>query len=333
MKYYIQAALLAGAPIMAALPAQANDRFEWDGEVELGFDSVYKSDNPANEGDTAFAVGEFGFSYALGANVSAFGGLTLEDVTGNSDYGFYIGELGLEFDLGNTTVQLGKITPSFGTAWDNAAGYFASALAEDYELTEQIGATAAMDLSGAGTLSFGMFFADTTVLSESAGFNRGRNSRAAGGAGNTGQLDNIALQWSTETDSSYYYIGARHLSAGAGDVSDETGFVAGFGHSFGNAGLPIDVFAELATFDGYGGTADDATYATLSAAYGIENWSFSLAYSKRDISSLGVTDQISLGADYEFDNGVTVGGALALIDDAGVKDRVFGISAVFPLGG
>ena len=95
----------------------------------------------------------------------------------------------------------------------------------------------------------------------------------------------------------------------------------------------MDLFAEIASFDGYGGSADSATYATLNAAYAIGNLTLSGAYSRRDIDSAGVADLITIGAEYEFDNGILLGAGLARLDDAGTRDDLFGLNVVIPLGG
>lgn len=54
---------------------------------------------------------------------------------------------------------------------------------------------------------------------------------------------------------------------------------------------------------------------------------------RRDIDSAGVTDLVSLGAEHEFANGTTLGGALARVDDAGTRDTVLGVNLLIPLGG
>lgn len=326
-------AALAGT-IACASAAQAEDRpgFVWEGSVELGFESVYSSDAPANETDTAYAKGEFLGTYSFGNGVAIFAGLTfeeVEDAAANAGYGLYLDQLGVEFGVGPATVQLGKVHPAFGTTWDEAAGYFGSTLAEDYELTEQIGALADLDLGAAGVLSVGLFYADDTALSQSAGFNRGRNSTALGGAGNTGRLDNASLQWHGTFGDTRVWAGARHLSAGAGDVSDETGGFLAIGHTFGGA---LDVFAEAAVFDGYGGTADNARFVTLNAAYAIGEVTLSGTVATRDVDSLGKTELLSIGAEYEFGDRYLIGAALARIEDAGVTDHVFGVNFEIALG-
>jgi len=339
MSKTLTAALALGAPFLLCVPgamAQEASRFTWEGELEIGNDSVVDSNTPGNEISDTYATGEVNAAYALTDSVAIFGGLTWESMTGATDdrafgdMGLYIHELGLQFDTGVAAFQVGKVHPVFGTAWDAAAGFYASSLAEDYELAEQIGVLAEVDLGDAGVLAMGVFYADDTVLSESAGFNRGRNSSAAGGAGNTGKLNNVALQWGKEWDATFAYAGVRFLSASTGDVSDETGFVAGLGHAF-DGGL--DVFAEVAAFDGYGGTTDNATYATLNAAYAIGNLTLSGTYGYRDVDSAGSTDLISIGADFELANGMTIGGAVAKVDDAGTEDTLLGVNLVIPLGG
>lgn len=347
MKKQLTAALALSAPIMlAALPSfaedlnaellrvdETNSRFVWEGQIEIGYESVFDSTVAANEGDVAYATGELVGEFALSENLAIFGGLTFEEVedpAGATGYGFYIHELGLQFGAGNTIFQIGKVAPVFGTAWDGAAGFYATALAEDYELGESLGGLADVEFSDGSVLSLGVFFTDNSVLSESAGFNRTRNTTAAGGAANTGKLNNVSIQWAKEVGNTRFNLGVRSLHAGTGDVKNETGIVAGIGHSFDGA---LDLYAEVASFEGFGGSADDATYVTLNAAYGLGDLTISGTYARRDITSAGVTNLASIGADYEFRNGMTIGGAFAWVDDAGVKDKLFGVNLVIPFGG
>lgn len=335
----LKMALISSASFLSlASGALAQDGpFSWEGEVEIGFESVFDSNIPGNEGKDPFLTFELSGEVALSEFVSIFGGLTIEEMTGPSnsveDLGLYIHELGLQFANDAMTVQLGKVSPAFGAAWDGAAGYFASALAEDYELTEQLGATAEFAVGENGALSVALFYADNTSLSRSMGFNRGKTRTSMGGAGNTGKINNGAIQWTQEFGSTYYLVGARHLSKGTGDAKDETGFVAGIGHSFADSGTPLELFAEVATFDGFGGTTDDAQYATLSAAYTVGNTTYSGAFSHRDVESVGRTNLFSIGIDHEFENGIAIGGALGHADDAGADENIFGVSMIIPLGG
>lgn len=322
------------------LPEPAGIGFSWEGEIEIGVEDLYRSDDPDAELSNPYGIFSLAFGYGFANGIEVFGALTaesLDDPTPDDHVfqamGLYVEELGLSFPVGQaTTVSVGKLHPLFGTAWDDAAGYFGSSLAEDYELIEQIGAIADITLSDASVLSFAAFYADNTVLSESVGFRRPRNSTADGGAGNTGKLNNFALQWSSDVgERTFIKLGARYLSKGTGDFGDETGAVVSLGHSF--AGAPLDVFAEVAAFNNYGGSSDDATYATLNAAYAIGDLTISGTLATRDLETEGNTDLASVGVEYEFANGFTLGGALAYVDEAGVKNQVLGVNLIIPLGG
>lgn len=311
--------------------------FSWDGEVEMGVESVIDSDAVGNEIDDAYFNLELSGTLDIGARTRFFATLAGESVLDPvddrafEDIGFFIKELGVSFDLTeNATVSLGKITPVFGRTWDEAAGFFGGTLGEDYELTEQIGVTADVVLTNGGVLSLGVFYVDDTGLSRSAGTDRGRNRASDGGAGNTGELDNVAVTWTQEFGDSSVQLGVRHLSAGQGDASDETGVVASFGHSLSD---DLAAFAEVAHFDGFGGGTDDALYLTLNGAYQMGPWVFSGTYAHRDLDTAGDTDLFTVAAEYEFSNGVVAGGGIAFVDDDGTSDTVLGLNVVIPLGG
>lgn len=339
-KFNLCAALAAALPLVAGashLHAQ-EPRFTWEGEIELGFEDMYRSDVAADEFHDVFGNLSLSAEYAFSDTVSVFGEIVGESMTDPfedrafENMGLYLNQLGIRFSFDNTQVSLGKIAPTFGTTWDSAAGYFGGILAEDYEFTEAVGGTVDVALGNNGVLSMAVFFSDTSVLSESAWYNRGRNTTAAGGAGNTGKLNNYSLAWTQELDNTVYQIAVRRLSAGTGDVSNETGVVASVGHTFDNG---LFLFAEAAAFDGFGGSADKANYLTLNSAYGIGNVTLSATLAHREIDNVGDTDVFSLAAEYELENGITFGGGLAFADDAGVKSQTLGLNVVipFPLGG
>lgn len=250
--------------------AQDTGRINFESDIEIGFDSTFKSDVAANVLTDVYAAVNASIDFELTENLTFFTALTLEPVLDPgadhtpSDTGFYIGEVGLSFNLGGADISVGKISPAFGIAWDVAPGFYATAIAEDYELAEMIGATVDTQLGG-GDLSFALFYADNTVLSASGGTNRGRNTTAAGGAGNTGSLTNVALQWSKKLGKTTDTLGARYLTAGIGDPKNETGISLGFVHALNDN---VEIIGELAAFNGYGGCTDKATYARLGARFG-----------------------------------------------------------------
>lgn len=331
------AALAAACLLASGSAALADDgsRFSYEAELEFAIDSVVSSDVATDELTDTTASLNVGLGFDITDNISLFSALTLETVTDPTDsrafedMGLYIGELGLAFKLGGADVTVGKISPAFGIAWDATPGFYGSAVAEDYELAEMIGATVETGLGG-GTLSFGLFYADNTFLSESIGENRGRNTTAAGGAGNTGKLNNVALQWSKEFGGTTLTLGARHLSAGVGDAKDETGFSIGAVHALNEN---VEIMGEVAVFEGFGGSADNATFATLGASFASGSITYSGAVSFRDADSAGETSVVSLGIDYELNNGMTIGGGVAFVDDNGTSASVLGMNLVIPIGG
>lgn len=329
--------MLASAVAFAAGQTAAQQTFEWEGELELGLESVISSDTAGNEITDAYGVLELGGSLSFGRNGSIFFtllGESVEDATDDralEDIGFYFEEIGVAFDLGtSTSIALGKVNPSFGRTFDVAAGFYNDIIAGDYELTEKIGIFVDSELTPGGTLSFGVFYADDTFLSRSIGTERGRNTTDAGGAGNTGRLNNLALTWTQEFDNSSFQIGARHLSAGTGDVSDETGLIASYTHNFTD---DFFVFAEAARFSNFGGGAQDASFVTLNAGYTIDAWTFSGVLGRSDFGADGTTDAVSFSAEYEFDNGNVIGSGLAFLDNDGESETLLGVNLIIPFGG
>ncbi|MBU2983369.1 porin [Lentibacter algarum] len=332
MKLHTTLGLLALSLAAAGSTAQAQSAgFSWEGSAEIGIDSTVSSGDPTAELTDTYLTLEAAFEAALSERVVAFGGLTFESVTDATgdrafeDMGLYIAELGVRFSFGETEVALGKLSPAFGVAWDEAPGFYGTSLAEDYELSEMIGATLNTSIGANGALSFALFYADNTELSNSIGTKRGRNTAAAGGVGNTGKLNNVALQYTHNFGDTTAWIGGRFLSAGLGDVSDETGIVAGVSHSFGNG---FDVIAEVAHFNGAGGTADDATYATLGGAYSFDDWTFSATASNVDFSAGGNDTMLALGVDRAISDSTEINFGVARFDIGGVKSTSVGLAAV-----
>ena len=327
----------AASLTLAATSGLADPRLTWESSLEIGVDSVVSSDVAANEVVDLYGVVDVALEWALTDSVTFFVAGTGESMTPATndrafeDLGFYLGEIGLSFGLGDTTLTVGKTDVAFGAASASAVGYYASSLADDYELTEQIVLAADWEIAG-GTLSVAAFYADDTIFSEQLGFNTGPNVSGVpgAGAGNTGQFDNFAINWTQELDNGVSYnIGARHLSGNATEA-DETGVVAGLGGSVGE----VDLFGEVGLFENYGGTAgDDATYVTLNAARTYNDITFSGSLGLRDMTIGGESRIASFGVDYTFDNGVELGGAVAFLDDAGVNSTQIGAAVVIPFGG
>lgn len=331
-----RAILTAGAMTLAGAggqAAQAQDSgFTWEGEIEVGVDVVVQADDPIADLNDAYMKAEAAFEVALSHSISIFGGLTLEATTDATDdrafedLGLYVSEIGLRFNFGDTAVSVGKISPVFAVAWDATPGLYGTSLAEDYELSEMIGLSIETPIAATGgALSFAVFYKDDTGHSNSFGTKRGRNTVAAGGVGNTGQLNNVAIHYTQEFAATTAWIGARHLSAGVGDVSDETGVVIGATHDFGNG---FDMIAEVARFNGAAGANDTATYATIGGAYALNDWTFSASTTLVDRGTGGADSLIALGVDRTITDDIEINFGVARFDVGGQHATNVGLAAV-----
>ena len=317
-------ALTGATPLLAQEQA-----FVWGGEFEIGVDSTVTSDDPADELTDNYASLSLAFEAGVANSITLFGEATLESVTDAADTRhLYVNELGLRFDLAAGELSVGKVSPTFAAAWDAAPGFYGTSLAEDYELSEVIGATFDMPVAASGgLLSFALFYADDTAFSDSLGTKRGRNTTADGGAGNTGKLNNVALQYTQEMGDTTYWVGARFLTAGESDLSDEKGAVIGMAHDFGNG---FDLIAEVAYFGGFVGTGEDSTYATLGGSYVQGPWAYSASYTGIDNTANGYDDLITVGVDYTFENDMSLGGGVGFYDVGGDDFTTVGASLVIP---
>ena len=303
----------------------------WEGSLEIGVDSTVDAGDPTAELTDIYLILGAAFEANLSDRITAFGVLTFESVTDAEenrtfhDLDLYVNELGVRFAFGETLVSAGKISPVFAVAWDQAPGFYGTSLAEDYELSEMIGMAVDTPLGNTGgILSFAVFYADDTFLSDSIGNKRGRNSVAAGGVGNTGKHNNVAVQYTQEIGETTAWIGARHLSAGEGDESDEQGIVVGASHDFGEG---FDVIGEVAHFNGAGGTDTNATYATLGAAYALDDWTFSATATLVDTPDDN-DSMIAFGVDRALTETVEVSFGMARFDVGGAISTNVGLAAI-----
>lgn len=322
--------------LVAAAPAAlADEDTPWsiEAEVEVGVEAITSADDPDAEVTDTFVSIEIEAEVALSERVTLFSSLSLESVTDAEDdrafedLGLYVGELGLSFDFDPVTASVGKISPAFGSAWDTAPGYFGADFAEDYELEEMIGLSAEVEL-GEGVLTLSAFYPDDTRLSDSFGTRRGRNDPSEGDVGNTGKLNNFALQYDHEFDDTTLHFGLRHLNRGEEDF-DESGAVLGVTHVFGEN---VEVIAEVAHFSNWEGGDARARIATIGASFAHGDFTYSAALSQRSISDAPTDRLIALGVDYEFENGMTLSAGFARITEEEEDTDSIGVSLTVPLG-
>jgi len=339
-------ALAATALISAGQSVYAQDSsgFSAELEIETSAVSTFSANDPAAEINDAHTEITLGLGLEVGGGFALFSEVIFEQVVDPTqdvffdNHGLYISELGLSFSNDAVTVTGGKISPAFGLAWDVAPGFFGADVAEDYELGEVIGGSIEVpfELSGGEhALTASVFFADTSVLSNSTITKRGRTNLSDGGAGNTEKLNNFALQIAGAFGDTEYNLSFRQLSAGVGDVGDETGASLGIQHSFDVNGNDLTVLGEVARFENFGGTADDVTYGTLGVAYTNDRWTFSTSFTGRD-GVAGSNDLLaSVGVDYDFGNDLTASFGLSRFNEANQKANTVALSVykAFSFGG
>jgi hypothetical protein len=280
------AAALACALMMTAisLPARADDDDEGPakprsypylkGEVSLEFehDNVFDADDPDAEGSDTYNTTTISVGAYFSERFSLHGTFIFEPVLDPEpgedrvfeDHGLYAEELYAKLTFDPFELYAGKFNPAFGRAWDDTPGVYGTALAEDYELTERIGAgfSVEKDKTPLGKLTFkgAAFTADTSGLSNSAFTNRGQTQREDGGLSNTGDLDSFALSIESEEIPGFaglsFNIGYVHQAAGIDDLDDQNGFVLGLQLERTYNNVKVEWIGETAYFD-YGGNLYD----------------------------------------------------------------------------
>ena len=317
--------------LIQPVAAQDDRAFSYSGEFEIGIEATTDADDPDAEISDLFYSAEIEIDFPIGMHTSFFSELSFESVIDPEenrafeDLGLYIGELGFAYDLGDVTLRLGKFAPAFGSAWDTAPGYFGADLADEYELEEMIGLSVEIE-RGDGLLTLSAFYPDDSRLSDSWGTRRGRNTPQDGGVGNTGRLDNVALQYDHELDATTLHLGLRHLSRGEED-SNENAVAVGLTHAFTE---DMYVIAEVAHFNGWEGSSGSAVISTLGASLERGPITYSAAASFLDVSDGDTDHLISLGLDYALKNGMVLSAGYARTREEGEDADNFAISLIVP---
>lgn len=199
--------------------------------------------------------------------------------------------------------------------------------AEDYEITERLGVGLAIPLAtaqGEHELSFAIFNADRTFLSESLGENRGRTKLSDGGVSNTGNPESISVSMSGVIGDMSYNLGAQYQAAGRGDAEDQTGVVAGISHGFPAGSLPLTALAELAYFNAFDGTNNSASYATVGVEAPVGPVTFSAVYGMRDVEALSTDHLATIAGEMEVAEGLFASLAYRYGDEGGDETHTIG---------
>lgn len=322
--------------------------------IELHYDNAYKADDPDAEVSDAFTKTEVALGAYFNRYLSLQSTLVFEPVLDPgpgedrffSDHGLYAEELYAKLDLSSFAVSVGKFNPAFGKAWDVTPGVYGTDLAEDYELTERIGAAIEFTKDGTPignlTLTAGAFYADTSELSDSIFTERGKLSRSDGGLSNTGNPDSFAIALAGThlpgLAGVSYNLGFVHQSGSADDIDDQNGVVAGLQveRKLGSVGL--ELFTEAAYFD-YAGdffeTGNPAEfvetlwYYTAGAKAKFDKYNVALAYTARNSELFNGTEfddyQIQLSAGMELPEGWTVDAGYKFLEEQNQESHVVGL--------
>lgn len=333
----------------ASLGEESFPRLEAEISIEIQNDNFFDSEDSTAELNDLFTTTEPYLRFRLTPEFSLEAGLVMEPTAAPGpsedrvfeDHGVYFEQLFLNYETDTFALYGGKFNPSFGTAWDIAPGIYGADFAEDYELTERIGLGGALNL-GAHRLSANVFFADTSVLSESAFTNRGRTRQSSGGVSNTQDLSSFSLTLDGGDFPGLpglgYHLGFLHQEAGVSETDNEQGFVGGLNGSFPLVeDLTFEPMVELAFFADGGGLDQDINFVTTGGAIVRDPWNLSLSYTNRDTEAhaAALTNandhlfQASVGYAFDFGLGVDVGYRFA--EEGNVDSHAFGVLLTYAL--
>lgn len=124
-------------------------------------------------------------------------------------HGLFAEELYVRWNNQKLNVKAGKFAQNFARGWFLVPGLYGGEFTGDYGIGETLGVEAQFDIApvtyGLHQISVSAFTADTTVLSESVFYNRGRLTHADGGPGNAGGLKSYVISY----DATNVPLGAR----------------------------------------------------------------------------------------------------------------------------
>ncbi|MEO1494981.1 MAG: hypothetical protein AAFV19_22785 [Pseudomonadota bacterium] len=316
--------------------------FTADFALELENDFTFSSTDPDAEINDTFATLEGALSLAfstgtsLNATVLFEPVLDAEDDRFFEDHGLFAQELFLaqEFEGGN--VIFGKFNPAFGSAWDLAPGIFGVDFAEDYELTERLGAAITLGFDafeGEHEFSLAAFSADTTFLSSSAVEDRGRLRGQDGGVSNTQSPASFAVSLAGAFGDTGYNAGVQFQSVAPGEGFNQYGFVGGVTHvipfSDDNG---VELLAEAAFFPDFDGAEEAAFIGTLGAAAPIGPVTLSGVYALRDIEDADTDHLATTTAEMELFDGFTGAVAYRFGREEGESNHTLGVLFVYEFG-
>lgn len=339
-------ALALAAPNAFAESENTYPRISGEVSIEIQNNFAFRSDDPDSEINDLFTTTEPTIELELMPALAIQAGLVLEPVADPepdedrffADHGLFVEVLTVNYDAGKFALHAGKFTPNFGIAWNAAPGIFGTDMAEDYEMSERLGAGGSLALGneriGRLDVSASIFFLDTSFLADSYPRGRGNTSRSDGGPSNTETLASYALALDGDvaaTPGLAYHLAFIDQARGVGGTGRERGFAGALQYRTEiRDGVMLVPLAEIVRFDNFGNEAGvNRTYLTFAAEIGWSAWKAVAAYTGRFADTPGASDdhdfqtQLSLG--YEFRSGVAVELGWKRAREAGVDTDTLGL--------
>ncbi|MBY8976870.1 hypothetical protein KHP62_13710 [Rhodobacteraceae bacterium NNCM2] len=319
-------------------------RFSYGIAIELEDDYTFSATDSAAEFNNLYPTVEGEFALEFWEGTGFFSTVVLEQVVDPTDdsafqdVGLYAEELYAAATFDALEVKGGKFDPAFGAAFDTAPGVFGTTFAEDYELTEMIGGNLSYGFEAMGgehAVSGAFFFADRTVLSNSAFKNRGRVHLDDGGPANTSAPKSFAIALEGAFDALAYNAGVNYLAAGEGTPNDQTGFVLGAEYGGIQVGPgDLAILGETAYLVNAEGEDADAFYLTTGVAYGIDDFTLSAVYGLREFNEGGSTDQLATTSiEYEITDGLVAALGYSYTREENENAHTVGILLAYEFGG
>ncbi len=322
-------------------PAAAQDSFpsfSAEFSVELETDYTFSSTDPAAELADTYATIGADLSLAFTAATSLNAGFVFEPVLDPAgdrffeDHGLYLEQLFLAHEFEGVTLMLGKFNPAFGAAPD-APGIYGADFAEDYELTERIGAAIAVPFEAFGgehAVNFAVFMADTTFLSDSIFQDRGRTREIDGGVSNTQSPESFALWTESVYGDTGVNFGLQYQSRGQGDLYDQSGVLVGLTQGFGED-MPV-LLAEVGYFPHFDGAEESALYGTIGIEAPVGPVTLSGVYAIRDVEATDTDHLVTATAEYGIFENVTAGIGYRFGHEAGENSHTLGVLLAYEFG-
>lgn len=330
-------------------------------DIKVHFDDVIEADESDEKIKETYSHSHLDWGLGLDNNMSIDGSLKLEgEPSGHShghgasassssgnrflkDHPLLVAKLKLNYNDEDFGAYVGKFNPVVGFDYHQFPGVFTYQTIEGYAIRERVGLGASFknDLGDYGQhqLDISSFFADTTALSNSILYERGRTTLADGGVSNTEDLSSFAISLGGKdfysldnniVEGLSYRVGYAKQAAGSTNDKDEHRRSLSLGYQQQvSQDLSAKLIFEHMDIDHLSGeAAHDRVYNTLTAQLNYKKWNGTLAYTdinntagEADENHDGFVRQLSVG--YRFDNGVNFDiGHKHSDEDNEVKKRV-----------